>query len=107
MFAFTLDPAQVVQLVLTVILPIIVGLITTRTTSSSVKAWLLAGVSLATSVLTELAHAIATTAVFDLGVALLAAIPTFAIAVATYYGLWKPTGIAVKAQEVEKTAIVH
>lgn len=104
---FTLDPAQVVQLILTVILPIAVGLVTTRTTSSAVKAWLLAGLSLVTSVLTELAHAIATTAVFDLGVALLAAIPTFAIAVATYYGLWKPTGIAVKAQDVEATTVVR
>jgi hypothetical protein len=104
---FTLDPAQVVQLILTIILPIVVGLVTTRETRGAVKAWLLAGLSLVTSVLTELAHALATAATFDLGVALLAAIPTFAIAVATYYGLWKPTGVGVKAQDVEATTLLR
>ena len=107
MFAFTLDPAAVIQLVLTVLLPIAVGLVTTRTTSSSVKAWLLAAFSVVSSILTEMALAINSAATFDLGVALLAAIPTFAIAVATYYGLWKPTGIGEKAQDVETTTLVR
>lgn len=104
---FTLDPAQVIQLVLTIILPIAVGLVTTRTTRAAVKAWLLAGLSLATSIVTEMAQAVGANATFDLGVALLAAIPTFAIAVATYYGLWKPTGIGAAAQDVKATTLVH
>lgn len=103
---FTLDPALVIQLILAVILPIGVGLVTTRVTSGSIKAWLLAGLSLLTSVVTQLGAAVASDAAFDLGLALLATIPAFAISVATYYGLWKPTGVGVKAQEVEATTLV-
>ena len=102
----TLDWQVVVQLILAVVLPILVGLVTTRVTAGSVKAWLLAGLTLATSVITELAGAISSSTPFDLGIALLAAIPAFAISVATYYGLWKPTGVGVAAQDVEATTLV-
>lgn len=102
---FTLDPALVVQLILAVLLPIAVGLVTTRVTSGAIKAWLLAGLTLVTSVVTQLASAIASHTAFDVGLALLAAIPAFAISVATYYGLWKPTGIGHAAQDVESTTI--
>lgn len=104
---FTLDPAAIVQLILTVVMPIAVGLVTTRTTSGAIKAWLLAAFTLVTSMLTELADALANATPFDVGVALLATIPMFAISVATYYGLWKPTGVGVKAQEVEATTFVR
>ena len=107
MFAFTLDPAAVIQLLLAVILPVIVGLVTTRTTNSSTKAWLLASLALVTSLLTGWGDAVAHHAVFDLGVALLGAIPTFVISVATHFGLWKPTGVAEAAQEVRSTTIVR
>lgn len=103
---FTLDPAIVVQLVLAVFLPILVGLVTTRVTSGSIKAWLLAGLTLVTSVLTQLGQAIAASTPFDVGLALLAVIPAFAISVATYYGLWKPTGVGAAAQDVEATTLV-
>lgn len=103
---FTLDPAVVIQLVLTTVMPIAVGLVTTRTTSGAVKAWLLAAFTLVTSILTGLGAALANGTPFDLGLALLSAIPAFAISVATYYGLWKPTGIGKAAQDVEATTIV-
>ena len=103
---FTLDPAVVIQLVLTTVMPIAVGLVTTRTTSGAVKAWLLAAFTLVTSILTQLGAALASGTSFDLGMALLAAIPAFAISVATYYGLWKPTGIGKAAQDVEATTLV-
>lgn len=106
-FVFTLNPAVVVQLLLTIVLPIAVGLVTTRSTSGGVKAWLLAGLTLATSLLTQLASAIANNASYDVGVALLAAIPAFAISVATYYGLWKPTGVGKAAQDVETTTLLR
>ena len=104
--AFTLDWAVVVQLVLAVVLPILVGLVTTRVTKGSTKAWLLASLTLVTSLVTELARSLATNTSFDLGIALLAAIPAFAISVATYYGLWKPTGVGEAAQDVETTTLV-
>lgn len=106
MLVFTLDPLTVVQLLLTVVMPIGVGLITTRTTSSAVKAWLLAAATLVTSMLTEFASALTTATPFDVGVALLAAIPAFAVSVAMYYGLWKPTGVGTAAQDVEATTLV-
>jgi len=81
-------------------MPILVGFITTRLTSSSVKAWLLAAATLTTSLLVAAYNAVVNGVAFDLGVALLAAIPAFAISVATHYGLWKPTGVADKAQSV-------
>lgn len=107
MFEFSLDPLAVVQLVLTVIMPIAVGLVTTRTTSGSIKAWLLAAFTLTTSLLLQLADALGSAATFDLGVALLSAIPAFAISVATYYGLWKPTGVGTAVQDIDSTTLVH
>lgn len=98
--AFTFDPLAVVQLLIAFVLPVIVGLVTTRVVSPAVKAWLLAGLALVTSLLTELARALTTAQTFDVGVALLAALPTFVVSVATYYGLWKPTGVARAAQDV-------
>lgn len=98
--AFTLDPATVVQLLIAFILPVLVGLVTTRVTSSAIKAWLLAGLSLVTSLLVELARAIASGTTYDLGVALLAALPAFVVSVASFYGLWKPTGVTAAVQDV-------
>lgn len=106
-FTFSLDAAVVIQLLLTILMPIIVGLVTTRTTSSKAKAWLLAGLTLVSSVITGIGAAIAAGVPFDLGVALLLAIPQFAISVATYYGLWKPTGVGKAAQDVDATTLVR
>ena len=97
--AFTLDPLAVVQLLIAFILPVLVGLVTTRVTSSAVKAWLLAGLSLVTALLVELARALTAGETYDLGVALLTALPAFVVSVASHYGLWKATGVTEKAQE--------
>lgn len=91
---FTLDPAVVVQLVVAFLLPVLVGLVTTRVTSSAHRAWLLAGLTLATSLLVELGRALTAGTGYDVGVALLASVPAFVISVATHYGLWKPTGVS-------------
>lgn len=96
--AFTFDPATVVQLLIAFILPVLVGLVTTRVTSSAVKAWLLAGLSLVTSLLVELGRALASGTTYDLGIALLAALPAFVVSVATHYGLWRATGVTDWAQ---------
>lgn len=102
--AFTLDPATIIQIVLTVVLPIVVGLVTTRVTDSAVKAWLLAGLTLATSLAAELLRAVQSGETYDLGVGLLAALPAFGLSVALHYGLLKPTGVAAAAQSVLVTA---
>lgn len=97
---FSVDPALVIQLILSTFMPLLVGLVTTRVTSGATKAWLLAAFTLVTSVLTGIGDAIATGTAFDIGLALILLIPAFVVSVSTYYGLWKPTGIAVKAQDV-------
>lgn len=102
--AFTLDPLAVVQLIIAFILPVLVGLVTTRVTSPAVKAWLLAALTLLTSLLTELARALTSGTTYDLGVALLAALPAFVVSVATHYGLWKATGVTDKVQSIGMTA---
>lgn len=99
-FAFTLDPAAVVQFLIAVVLPVLVGLVTTRVVSGASKAWLLAGLTLATSLLVELARAIDQGTTFDLGVALMTALPAFVVSVSTHYGLWKPTGVSAAVQSV-------
>lgn len=106
--AFSINAAVVIQTILAVFMPIVVGLVTTRVTAGSTKAWLLALFTLISSILVELLHAInSAAATFDLGLALLAVIPTFAISVATYYGLWKPTGVGTAAQDVDSTTLVR
>lgn len=98
--AFTLDPLAVVQLCIAVVLPVLVGLVTTRVTSSGAKATLLAALSLLSSLLVELARALSDGVTYDLGVALVAALPAFVVSVATHYGLWKPTGVTDRVQVV-------
>lgn len=104
--AFTIDPALVVQMLLAFIMPVVVALVSTKVTKSNVRSWLLATLTVVTSLLTELARSIATGTTFDVGLALLAALPAFVVSVSTYYGLWKPTGVAERAQEVEATKLV-
>lgn len=101
---FTLDPSTVVQLLIAFVLPVLVGLVTTRVTSPSTKAWLLAGLTLVTALLVELGRAITADEVFDIGVALLTVLPAFVVSVATHYGLWKPTGVSGAAQSVGRRA---
>ncbi len=96
--AFTLDPAAVVQLLIAGVLPVLVGLVTTRMTSGAAKAWLLAALSLLTSLLVELVRVITAGGVYDVGIALLTALPAFVVSVATHYGLWRPTGVTDAAQ---------
>lgn len=98
--AFTLDPVLVIQLVVSTVLPLLVGLVTKTKTDAGVKAALLAGLALATSLLTELGAAITAGVPYDFGQGLILALPTFLIAVGLHYGLWKPLGASVKMQEI-------
>lgn len=101
---FNLPPALVLGLVVSTLLPILVGLVTTRVTSSGVKAVLLAALAAVTGLLTELLASVNAGVAYDLGTGLLLALGAFAIAVAMHFGLWKPTTVAAKAQNVLVTA---
>lgn len=98
--SFTLDPALIIGLMVSTVLPLLVGLVTTRVTHGGVKAVLLAALALLTSLLTELGVAVSNGVTYDLGQGLLLAVPTFLIAVGMHYGLWKPVGAANAAQEM-------
>lgn len=95
---FALEAPQIVQFVLAIILPLAVGLVTTRVTASGTKAVLLAALSLVTALLTELLAANAEGVAYDLGSGLLSGLGTFIVAVALHFGLWKPTGASAAVQ---------
>ena len=99
MLTFSLDPALIIALLVSTILPVLVGLVTTHVTSGGVKATLLALLALLTSLLTELGRAIADGVPYDIGLGLLLALPIFVVSVSMHYGLWKPTGTSAAVQE--------
>ena len=99
MIEFTLDPALIITLLISTVLPLLVGLVTKTVTSGAIKAVLLAGLALVTTLLTELGNAIAAGEPYDLGRGLLLAIPVFLVAVGMHFGLWKPTGASEAAQK--------
>lgn len=109
MIDFNLDVALVIQLLVSTVLPLLVGLVTKTVTRPGRKAVLLAGLSLLTSLLVELGASITAGTTYDVGQGLLLALPTFLIAVGLHYGLWKPVGAAEKAQELfdPNTIVVH
>lgn len=93
--AAPLDAVQTISLLLGTLYPILVGLITKVSTTARTKSLLLAGLSIVSGVVSEW---IADPSVFVWQQALLTAVLTFVTAVASYYGLIKPTGVAAKAQ---------
>ena len=88
--------AMILWLAVTVVMPVLVGLVTKFSTSSGVKALLLVLLSLVNGVLSE---ALAAGDGFDWRKAITQAVVAFVIAVAVHFGVWKPTGVAGAAQE--------
>lgn len=99
---FAIDIWLVLQLlVLPVVLPLLVGLVTTRVTSSNAKALLLLGLSVVTSLLSNMLAAYENgNAAFNLGLALFMALTTFVFGVGMHYGLYKPSGASATVQRI-------
>jgi hypothetical protein len=97
---WNVPPALVIGMLVSTVLPVLVGLVTTRVTHSGIQAILLAGLAAATGLLTELGNAIAQGVAFDMGTGLALALGSFIVAVALHYGFWKPTTVTAKAQAV-------
>lgn len=97
----TFEPSWtlVVQFTLATIMPLLVGLVTTRVTSGRAKALLLAALTLATSLLTTLYNGLTGEPVEWFSV-LFTAIASFVVSVAIHYGLWKPVGASQALQEL-------
>lgn len=85
-------------LCVTVLLPVLVGLVTKASTSSALKAVLLAVLSAITGVASALIQANEDDLSVDLYPLALSAVSVFVIAVAIHYGLWKPTLVTAAAQ---------
>lgn len=91
---FSIPPQYVIQLLIAVLLPALVGLVTTRLTHPGAKAGILALLSVISAGLTELGGALATDTPFDVGVWIVGAVGTVVAAISIHYGLMKPTGAA-------------
>lgn len=92
-----LDSAYWLGLAISVALPVLVGLVTTRVVHAGVKAVLLLALTSANGFLVELAAPHPSG--FDLGTAAVLTLVSFGTAVLSHFGLWKPTGVAGRAQD--------
>lgn len=98
MITFDVPLYLVLSLVASTVFPLLVGLVTKRTTDPGIKATLLAGLAVLSQLLVELAEALQHGTNYNLGTALVLGLVSFLIAVGTHYGLLKPTGLTDKAQ---------
>lgn len=100
MITFAFNLPLLLWLLVAIVLPILVGLVTTKTTSPAKRAIILAALALIAGLLSELLAAINAGVSYDLFAGLVQGIATFLVAVALYFGLWKPTGVTSAAQAV-------
>ena len=96
MITFDVPLLQVLVLVGGVVLPLLVGLVTNRTTDPGKRAILLAVLAVATQLVAELIKALESGEPYNLGTGLLLGLGTFLVAVGTHYGFWKPQGVSDK-----------
>lgn len=92
-----LDKAYWIGLLVSVVLPVLVGLVTTRVTSAGLKGVLLLALSTANGFLVELANPGPD---YDLQTAVILSLVAFGTGVLAHFGLWKPVGVSAKAQTV-------
>lgn len=97
----TLDGAYWLGLLIAVVLPVLVGLVTTRVVHAGTKAVLLLVLSTINGFLAELS---AGGPGFDAGTTAVLAAVSFATGVLAHFGLWKPVGVSRKTQEMFVTA---
>lgn len=90
MYGSSITAFQAVNLIVGVLLPILVAVITKEITAPRIQALLLLVLSAVSGVLSSW---LAAPSGFDWAQAIWAAVTTFIIAVATLFGLWKPTGV--------------
>lgn len=88
------DAVQIVSVLVATIIPILTALVTKSTAAPGVKSVVTLGLSAIAGFGSEFIKASEAGATFYWQGALLTTIVTFVVAVATYYGLWKPTNVA-------------
>jgi len=97
-YGFAPNLGGLLSLAITIILPILVGLVTRQSTSAGAKAVLLLALSAVNAVLSAWLQAENTLAVFEWIPVVYSTAINFGIAVTLHFGLFKPTGVASAAQ---------
>ena len=92
--------AQTLGLVLSVLLPLLVGLVTKTVTDSGIKATLLAALAAITGFVTEAFTAVQGDVPFNIVSAGMVALASFLVGVGMHFGLWKPTGVSERLQRI-------
>lgn len=92
-----LDKAYWLGLVVSTVLPVLVGLVTTRVTSAGLKAVLLLALSTANGFLVE--YLGPHDAGYSVGTAAVLALVSFGTGVLSHFGFWKPVGVSGLAQD--------
>lgn len=92
-----LPAAYWLGLLTSVVLPVLVGLVTTRVTHAGLKAVLLLALSTATGFVIE--YAGPHDAGYSVGTAAVLALVSFGTGVLAHFGFWKPVGVAGRAQD--------
>jgi hypothetical protein len=92
-----LDNAYWLGLLISVVLPVLVGLVTTRVTHAGVKAVLLLALSTANGFVVE--YLGPHDAGYSVQTAAILALVSFTVSVLMHFGLLKPTGISGRAQD--------
>jgi predicted Na+-dependent transporter len=96
-----ISKAQIIGLLVTLVLPVAVGLVATRVTSAAAKAVLLLLLTAANGFLVELGSA---GSGYNVANGVFYAVTGFVTAVAVHFGFLKPTGISGKAQDSLRTS---
>jgi len=94
----TPDLLTILTFVVSIVLPLLVGLVTKVVTHPGAKALLLAFLAAVLGFLNELIRALTTGDPFDLWTAIITWLGIFIVAVAMHFGIWKPVGASTKAQ---------
>jgi hypothetical protein len=92
-----LDKAYWLGLLVSIGLPVLVGLVTTRVTNAGIKAVLLLALSTATGLVTE--YMGPHDAGYSVGTAAVLALVSFGTGVLSHFGFWKPVGVSGRAQD--------
>ena len=103
MIVFDVPLWMILSIIATAVCPVLVGLVTTRSTDPALKAVLLAALTLVAQLLIEVSAALEKDQPYNLGLALVLALATFIGAVALHYGLLKPTRVADKLADIGVT----
>ncbi|QGJ88901.1 hypothetical protein PBI_TEAMOCIL_47 [Microbacterium phage Teamocil] len=92
------DWPLIVGMIVSVVLPLLVGLVTKRVTAPGTRAVILAALAALTGLLTELGNSLTAGVTYNLGMGIVFALAAFLVAVGMHFGIYKPTGASTAAQ---------